>query len=278
MTPALLSVDDLRVEFSRGFGKGRFAAVDGVSFEVHPGETVGLVGESGSGKSTTGNAVLGLVRPTGGTVTFDGQDITHLTGRPRRTLSAHLQVVFQDPYSSLNPSRTIAQTLAEPLLVHRDLKPVEIRRAVGEMLERVGLTPADANRHPAAFSGGQRQRIAIARALMLLPKLVICDEAVSALDLSTQAQVLNLLRDLQRDMDLALLFISHDLAVVRYMSHRIVVLQGGKVMEQGTAHQIYTAPEHQYTRKLLDASPVPEPAKQAARRLRREAEALGMGA
>jgi ABC-type oligopeptide transport system ATPase subunit len=275
MSTPLLQISNLRVEFRQGFRRPPFVAVKDVDLEIGPGETVGLVGESGSGKSTTGNAVLGLVRPTSGSILFDGRDITRASGRQRRAVSEHMQVVFQDPYSSLNPSRTIAQTLAEPLLVHRpDSSPAAARNRISEMLEKVGLNAADAAKYPAAFSGGQRQRIAIARALMLSPKLVICDEAVSALDLSTQAQVLNQLRDLQKDMGLALLFISHDLAVVRYMSHRIVVLRDGEVMETGTSHAIYSDPQHPYTRQLLDASPVPEPAKQAARRLQRQAAAL----
>lgn len=257
----LLSVEDLVVEFPRGFRKEPLRAVNGVSFEIGRGETVGLVGESGSGKSTTGNAIIGLVKVTSGSIRFDGQEIHNASARQRRALSEHVQVVFQDPYGSLNPSRTVGQTLAEPMLVHRELRPSEARRQVGEMLERVGLQASDAAKYPAAFSGGQRQRIAVARALMLEPQLVVCDEAVSALDLSTQAQVLNLLRDLQADMGLSLLFISHDLAVVRYMSHRIVVLYHGEVVEQGSSHDIYSNPQETYTARLVAAAPAPDPSR-----------------
>jgi len=265
----LLVVQDLVVQFSRGVRRGVLTAVDHVSLEVREGETVGLVGESGSGKSTTGNAILGLVRPAGGRIEFDGKEITHASFKERRAVSEHLQVVFQDPYSSLNPSRTVAQTLAEPLLVHRKLSEKQCRKRIEESLERVRLDPRSADLYPASFSGGQRQRIAIARALMLEPKLVVCDEPVSGLDLSTQAQILNLLKDLQKEMGMAFLFVSHDLAVVRYMAHRIIVLKDGQIKESGDAHQIYTDPQNEYTRLLLESSPVPEPARQAARRLAR---------
>ena len=259
----LLQVDRLVVRF------GEFAAVNGVSFDIGQAETVGLVGESGSGKSTIGNAILGLARITSGSVVFDGRDVTRASFPERRKLSEHLQVVFQDPFSSLNPSRSIAQTLAEPLLVHKKLRERQARGRIDEMLERVGLKASDADKYPAAFSGGQRQRIAIARALMLKPKLVICDEPVSGLDLSTQAQVLNLFQDLQAEFGLALLFISHDLAVINYMSHRVLVLRAGEVMEIGTARQIRDHPTHPYTRLLVKAAPIPEPARQTASRLRR---------
>jgi ABC-type glutathione transport system ATPase component len=258
-TDALLQIKDLRVEFPRGFRKDPFVAVNDVTLDIGPGETVGLVGESGSGKSTIGNAILGLVTPKSGSIRFHDQEIVGASAHQRQALSEHIQVVFQDPYGSLNPSRTIAQTLAEPLLVHRNVSRSEVRRQIGDMLERVGLIESDAAKYPAAFSGGQRQRIAVARALMLRPQLVVCDEAVSALDLSTQAQVLNLLKDLQQDMGMSLLFISHDLAVVRYMSRRIVVLYHGTVVEEGLAQDIYDNPVEEYTRRLVAAAPVPDP-------------------
>jgi peptide/nickel transport system ATP-binding protein len=255
----LLKITDLRVEFPRGFRQDPFVAVDNVSLHIQPGETVGLVGESGSGKSTIGNAILGLVSPKSGSIRFHDEEIVGASSRVRQGLSEHIQVVFQDPYGSLNPSRTIGQTLAEPLLVHRNVGRAEARRQIGDMLERVGLIESDAAKYPAAFSGGQRQRIAVARALMLRPQLVVCDEAVSALDLSTQAQVLNLLKDLQEEMGMSLLFISHDLAVVRYMSRRIVVLYHGSVVEEGLADEIYEHPVEDYTRRLVAAAPVPDP-------------------
>lgn len=270
LTP-LLEVTDLSVRFRQKRGIPPLRAVDGVSLRVGVGETVGLVGESGSGKSTLGRAVLGLTPVHEGRVAFEGEDITHARSARRRTLSARLQVVFQDPYSSLNPARTIGRTLAEPLLVHRDLSRAETAAAVADMLARVGMPADAAERHPAQFSGGQRQRIAIARALMLSPRLVICDEPVSALDLSIQAQVLNLLKDLQEDLGVGYLFIAHDLPVVRHLSHRIVVLYRGRVMESGDAERVYAEPLHPYTRALLDAVPEPDPAAQAARRARRAA-------
>jgi peptide/nickel transport system ATP-binding protein len=261
----ILELRDLVVEFTRRRGAPPLRAVDGVSFDVRAGETVGLVGQSGSGKTTIGRAILGLVAPTAGSILFDGREITHAGFRERRALSAHLQVVFQDPYSSLNPTRKIGQTLAEPLTVHLKLGKEEIAERVREGLERVGLPAGAAERYPAQFSGGQRQRIAIARALMLSPRLVICDEPVTALDLSVQAQVLNLLAELQRELALSYLFIAHDLAVVRYLSHRIVVLNKGRVVESGPADEVYRRPTHPYTQALLAAAPVPDPAIQRGR-------------
>jgi oligopeptide/dipeptide ABC transporter ATP-binding protein len=271
-TTPLLDVRDLRVEFPRGRGLAPLRAVDGVSFTVAPRETVGVVGESGSGKSTIGRAILGLTSATGGTVGFAGEDITYARPRRRRELSAELQVVFQDPYSSLNPTRTIGQTLGETLSVHGRPSRTEVDERVHAMLARVGLGADAANRYPGSFSGGQRQRIAIARALMVRPRLVICDEAVSALDVSVQANVLNLLRELQEDFELGYVFIAHDLDVVRHLSHRTVVLYRGRIMEQGDAATVYADPAHPYTQALIDAVPVPVPELQrerrAARRLR----------
>jgi oligopeptide/dipeptide ABC transporter ATP-binding protein len=265
----LLEVDALTVERRGGWRRPVVRAVDDVSIRVYAGETVGVVGESGAGKTTIGGAILGLVRPTAGAVRFAGEDITHAEPRRRRALSADMQMIFQDPYSSLNPARTIGQTLAEPLLVHHRLGRAELAERVGAMLTRVGLTPAAADRYPAQFSGGQRQRIAIARALMIAPRLVVCDEPVSALDLSVQAQVLNLLRELQTELSQTYLFISHDLAVVRHVSHRIVVLYLGAVMESGDAQAVHGSPGHPYTQALLAAAPAPDPQLQRVRRAAR---------
>jgi peptide/nickel transport system ATP-binding protein len=262
----LLEIDDLVVTYRLSLRR-TLTAVDHVSLVVHEGETVGLVGESGSGKSTTGSAVLGLAPVTSGRIRFAGEDITRAAAARRRRLSAQLQVIFQDPYGSLNPSQTIGRTLAEPLLVHgrRAEAPARIR----EMLDRVGLDESAARRYPAQFSGGQRQRIAIARALMMSPRLVICDEAVSALDLSIQAQVLNLLLELQRDLRMSYLFISHDLSVVRHMCDRIVVLYRGAIVESGDTERVCTDPQHPYTQRLLASSPVPDPVVQGEHRRQR---------
>jgi ABC-type oligopeptide transport system ATPase subunit len=269
----LLSVRGLSVEFRRRRHEP-FRAVDDVSFDIDQGETLGLVGESGSGKSTIGNAILGLVKPTAGTVLFEDHDIAAMSAAERRSISGRLQVVFQDPYSSLNPSRRVGQIITEPLGVHTDLDQRQRAKAAGEMLERVGLSAADMVKYPAAFSGGQRQRIAIARALITRPQLVVCDEPVSGLDLSAQAQVLNLLKDLQAEMGLGMLFISHDLAVVRYVAARIAVLLRGQVVEEGDTATVNSAPKHIYTKRLLAASPAPDPAaQQKARALRRQLQA-----
>ncbi len=264
----LLEIEHLSVHFTQGNRVTR--AVDDVSLTIAPGETVGLVGESGSGKSTIGRAVVGLVPVTSGTIRFDGQDITNAKLATRRELSAQMQVVFQDPYSSLNPARTIGQTLAEPLTVHSNIPRAARSVRVTEMLERVGLPASSVDRYPAQFSGGQRQRIAIARALMLSPRLVICDEPVSALDLSIQAQIMNLLADLQEELKVSYLFIAHDLAVVRHISNRTVVLYRGQVMESGDAATVADHPRHPYSEALVEAAPLPDPDQQ---RLRAEARA-----
>lgn len=272
---AFLEIEGLVVEFPQpGWRSPPLRAVDVVDLTVNEGETVGLVGESGSGKSTIGRAVLGLVKPAAGTIRFGGKDITHLPRNERRKLATDLQVVFQDPYSSLNPALTIGKILTEPLEVQRRLSGREADEAVGHLLERVKLPADAASRYPNRFSGGQRQRIAIARALAISPRLVVCDEPVSALDLSTQAQVLNLLSELQEEMGLAYLFVAHDLAVVRHFSRRIVVLYGGRVMEQGPAEDVYERPLHPYTRALLAAAPVRNPRVQRDRRLARSETAV----
>jgi ABC-type glutathione transport system ATPase component len=266
---SLLHVENLTVGYRTRRRASPVRALCDVSLDIGPGETLGLVGESGSGKTTLGNVVLGLVPADAGTIVFDGDDITVAGRARRRELSRHLQVVFQDPYGSLNPARTIGQTLAEPLLVHARLSRAERDQRVRDMLASVGLPDDAADRLPASFSGGQRQRIAIARALMPSPKLVICDEPVSALDLSVQAQILNMLRDLQRETGVAYLFISHDLAVVRHISDRIAVMNRGCIVESGPAAAIWESPHHPYTQALLAAAPVPDPATQRSRRAAR---------
>jgi oligopeptide/dipeptide ABC transporter ATP-binding protein len=261
----LLDVGQLTVEYPSRHRGLPTRAVDGVSFSIAERETVGLVGESGSGKTTIGRAILGLVPVSEGTVSFAGRDITSLSHRERLRMSNDLQVVFQDPYSSLNPTRTIGQTLAESLR-GRGLSRAEVAERIRLMLGKVGLPAEVTSRYPVNFSGGQRQRIAIARALMANPRLVICDEPVSALDLSVQAQVLNLLRELQDELSLSYLFVAHDLPVVRYLSHRIIVLYRGQIMEYGPASRVYEHPAHPYTRMLIDAVPVPDPEIQRRRR------------
>lgn len=264
MTAPLLDVRGLSVSYRRR--KAVIRAVDDVSFDVALGESVGLVGESGSGKSTIARAVLGLAPVQSGSVRFGGQDITRLDFAGHRRLYRHVQLVFQDPYSSLNPSLTIGRTLAEPLLAYGERDRAVIRGSVRMMLERVQL-PADiASCCPGELSGGQRQRVAIARALMLSPQLVILDEPLSALDLSVQAQILNLLQDLQATSRLSYLFISHDLEVVRYLCDRVVVMYQGRVMEVGPAGRVSGQPAHPYTYMLHQASPVPDPRSQRQRR------------
>jgi len=271
MTAPLLSVRGLVTDFpAKKRRRPPFRALHGIDLDVAPGETVGLVGESGSGKTTLGRAVLGLAPVTEGTVSFDGRDITHAGPKERRGIAAELQVVFQDPYTSLNPAMTIEETLSEPLLV-QGVSREEARRRVADLLDRVHL-PTDArNRLPREFSGGQRQRVAIARALALEPRLIVCDEPVSALDLSTQARVLDLLMEIRETTGVAYLFISHDLAVVRHISHRVAVMYQGRLVETGEAQAVTTAPSHPYTQRLLMASPVPHPGRQRERREARRA-------
>lgn len=272
MAVPLLSVERLVVDYrSPGWRRPPLRAVDDVSFDIGVGETVGLVGESGSGKSTIGRAVLGLLSPNSGRVILDGADITTRTASQRRELARSISAVFQDPYSSLNPAITVGRSILEPLLAQRRLEKASQRAKVGELLEAVRLTRNAANRYPHSFSGGQRQRIAIARSLSTEPKLVICDEAVSALDVITRGQILNLLADIQERTNVAVLFIAHDLPIVAQYSRRIVVLYRGRIMEQGTTEQVMNSPMHPYTRALLMAVPVLDPNQQAARRAVRAA-------
>lgn len=253
----LLSVRDLQVTF------GKFRAVDGVSFDIAPGETLGLVGESGCGKTTTGTAIVNLVQASGGNILFDGQDITNFSKLSRAKqleLRSQIQIVFQDPYSSLNPRMTLHQALTQPMKIHGVARDEREHRAA-LLLEKVGLNPKHSDRYPHEFSGGQRQRIGIARALALQPKLIICDEAVSALDVSIQAQIINLLLDLQEEFKLSYLFISHDLAVVEHLADKIAVMYRGQIVEAGPYEQIFGAPQHSYTKTLLSAIPIPKPQK-----------------
>jgi ABC-type glutathione transport system ATPase component len=269
-TQTLLDVQNVTVEYPvKGLRAKPFRALNGVSLDIRPGETVGLVGESGSGKTTLGRAVLGLAPVTGGSILYRGRDIAHLGRQQRRALASEIQVVFQDPYTSLNPSLTIDQILAEPLTA-RDVPAKEARRRVRELLDRVGMPAASGGRLPREFSGGQRQRIAIARALALDPKLIVCDEPVSALDLSTQAKVLELFREIQDNTGVAYLFVSHDLAVVRHLSHRVAVMYHGEIVEWGDGDQVTARPEHPYTQRLFLAAPVADPDAQEQRRADRQ--------
>lgn len=261
----ILSVRDLKVHFPIP-GKGLFApdrqlkAVDGINFDLYPGETLGVVGESGCGKSTLGRAILQLIAPSGGQVVWLGRDIVGIPHRDMQPLRRDLQIIFQDPLASLNPRMTIGEIIAEPLVTHKpELGREEIKQRVKRMMARVGLLPQMINRYPHEFSGGQCQRIGIARAMILEPKLIICDEPVSALDVSIQAQIVNLLQELQREFDLSLIFISHDLSIVRHICHRILVLYLGNVMELADRDSIYASPKHPYTKALISAVPIPDP-------------------
>jgi ABC-type glutathione transport system ATPase component len=265
----LLTVDQLEVAYSgRGFRAKPARILKGVSIEIGAGRTLGLVGESGSGKTTLGRALLGLAPVTGGRITFDGKDATHVSRAERKRLSRDMQVVFQDPYTSLNPAMEVGAILAEPLVV-QGIGGADAKKRIAELLDQVGLPSDSIHRLPREFSGGQRQRVAIARALALRPKLIVCDEPVSALDLSTQARVLDLFLAIQQETGVSYLFISHDLDVVRHISHEVSVLFRGDIVEHGPAEQVTRDPQHPYTKRLLLASPVPDPDRQAVRRRER---------
>lgn len=269
----LVEVNNLKIHFPIGraklWGGHRKVvhAVDDISFSINKGETLGLVGESGSGKTTTGRAILRRIEPTAGTISFRGRDITETSGEALRHLRRHMQLVFQDPYASLNPRMSVGELVAEPLVVHGIVNSVEdAREQVVNLLERCGLPGDTADRYPHAFSGGQRQRVGIARALALQPDFIVADEPVSALDVSVRAQVVNLLQDLQDELDLTYLFIAHDLSVVRHISHRIAIMYAGQIVEIADSDSIYDNPIHPYTEALLSSVPIPDPPIQRARR------------
>jgi oligopeptide/dipeptide ABC transporter ATP-binding protein len=261
----LLEVEDLVVRFRRSRRLPWLRAVDGISLRLRPGETLGLVGETGSGKSTLARAILGLVPVDNGRIRFAGRDITQISHSDRRKLGSQIQAVFQDPASSLNPSFKIKRSVGEPLAVHGNRFSTARQDTVEKMLERVGIPASATERYPTQFSGGQLQRISIARALMTAPRLLVCDEITSALDLSVQAQVLNLLLQLQREENLSYLFISHDLTVVRHVCHNVAVMLHGHVVESGPTDIVTSQPSHPYTQALLKATPIPNPQKQQTR-------------
>jgi len=268
MSDTLLKVDNLKVHFNVGkekmFGKPRFLkAVDGVSFSLKPGETLGVVGESGCGKSTLARGILGLVPVTDGVVTMLSDDLTSLDKKSLREKRKDLQVIFQDPLASLNPRMTVGNIIAEPLMVfYPDMSKQERNEKVKAVMVKVGLLPNQINRYPHEFSGGQCQRIGIARALILKPKLIICDEPVSALDVSIQAQIVNLLMDIQEEMGLSLIFIAHDLSIVKHISHRVLVMYLGRAVEIADRDDLYKKPLHPYTQALISAVPIPDPEKE----------------
>jgi oligopeptide transport system ATP-binding protein len=266
----LLDVRDLVKHFpirrgALGREVGRVRAVDGVSFSIQPGEVLGLVGESGCGKTTTGRCVLRLIEPSSGEIRFDGRDITKLPKREMRALRREMQIVFQDPYSSLNPRLTVGSMLREAITIHKLAEGAAVGARVAELLTLVGLSPDHARRYPHEFSGGQRQRIGMARALAVRPRLIVADEPVSALDVSIQAQIINLLRDLQRRMNLTYLFVAHDLSVVEHISDRVAVMYLGRIVEQSPSADLYRAPAHPYTQSLWSAIPIPDPKRRSRR-------------
>ncbi len=270
--PPVLKVRDLAVHFridTGGFLRHQYhtiRAVDNVSFDVHPAETLGIVGESGCGKSTLARAILGLVRPQAGSVVWLGEDLTALSDEAMRLKRREIQLIFQDPSGSLDPRMTIGEIIGEPLRIfYPSMSRLQVRERVAGMLKLVGLSPEQINRYPHEFSGGQCQRVGIARALVVNPRLVVCDEPVSALDVSVQAQIVNLLKDLQKKLQLSLIFIAHDLSVVRHVSDRVMVMYLGRVMEVADRDRIYLEPRHPYTRALIESVPIPDPVAERAR-------------
>lgn len=268
----ILNVENLVMHFPIYHGVirrqvGAVHAVDGVSFNIKKGETLGLVGESGCGKSTTGRAVLQIYKPTAGSVYFNDTDLTKLSKEEMRKMRRHMQMILQDPYASLNPRMTINDIVGEPLLVHNIARGSEVRERVAELLELVKLNPAYASRYPHEFSGGQRQRVGVARALALQPSLIICDEPISALDVSIQAQVVNLLEELQQKLNLTYLFIAHDLSMVRHISDRVAVMYLGVIVEIASRYELYEHPLHPYTQALLSAVPIPDPNREKRKRI-----------
>ena len=263
---SILSIRDLTKHFpvsksgpTGSKNGGVVKSVDGISFDLHKGETLGLVGESGCGKTTAGRTLLKLIEPTSGSITFEGNDITKYSSSKMRPLRSQMQIIFQDPYSALNPRQTVGKIIAAPFEIQGVTPPEGIKRAVQNLMDRVGLNPEHYNRYPHEFSGGQRQRIGIARAIALKPRFVVADEPVSALDVSIQAQVINLLEDLNREEGISIIFIAHDLSVVQHISDRVAVMYLGKIMEIGTTKEIFSSPKHPYTKALLSAVPQPDP-------------------
>ncbi|WP_158735662.1 ABC transporter ATP-binding protein [Alteribacillus sp. YIM 98480] len=268
MNEVLLEARDVKKHFqaNKGFlnrNKSNVKAVDGINLSVRKGETLGLVGESGSGKSTLARLLLRLIEPSNGEILFEGDDICKYNAKKMKQLRRDMQIVFQDPFASLNPRWTIGKIIAEPLLANKS--DINVKKKVQELLDTVGLNPEHYNRYPHEFSGGQRQRVGIARAISQNPKLIICDEAVSALDVSIQAQIINLFEDLQQEFNLTYIFIAHDLSVVRHMSNRVAVMYLGKIVEEAECEQLYTSPRHPYTKALLSAIPLPDPLEEQKR-------------